>query len=105
MALARMLVIVSIIYILASSPIVVLSITRSVVDEFFINRRYNNIFSLSHLIHLELGMINSSGINFFVYIVRSSRFRQELSRLVCFRFLRHKKAGLKKYGVTVNTVS
>ena len=104
-ALARMLVIVSTIFILTSSPIIALSITQSVVNEFFINRRYTNIFSLSHIIYLELGTINSSGINFFVYVLRSSRFRQELARFVCFRFLMQKGAGLKKEGVTLNTMT
>ena len=105
MALARMLVIVSIVFILTASPIVVLSITRVIAYDFFINRRYNNIFLLSHAIYLELGMINSSGINFFVYILRSSRFRKELARFACFRFLQLNKAGLKKKSVTVNTVA
>ena len=103
MALARMLVIVSTIYILTASPIVALSITRSMVYDFFIDRRYNNIFLLSHAIYLQLGMLNSSGVNFFVYVLRSSRFRQELATFACFRFLKRKRAELKKEGVTVNT--
>ena len=105
MALARMLVIVSTIFILTSSPKVAVSITQSILDDFFINSRYNNIFLLCHIILLELGMINSSGINFFVYVLRSSRFRQELSRLVCFGFLKRKMAGLRKEGVTANTMT
>ena len=105
MALARMLVIVSTIFILTSSPIVALSITQSIVDDFFINRRYTNVFILSHGIYLELGMINCSGVNFFVYILRSSRFREELARFVCFGFLKNKKARLKKEGVTVDTTA
>lgn len=105
MALAKMLVIVSIIFILTASPIVVLSIARSLVYEFFINRRYTNIFLLCHTFYLELGMINSSGINFFVYVLRSSRFRQELAGFVCFRFLKRTKAGLKREGVAVNTMT
>ena len=105
MALARMLVIVSTIFILTASPIVALSITTTIVHDFFINRRYTNIFMLSHAIYLELGMLNSSGINFFVYATRSSRFRQELARFVCFRFLKDKKARLKKDGETVDTVT
>ena len=100
MALARMLVIVSTIFILTSLPIVILGITQSIVDDFFINHRYNNIFLLCHAIHMELGMINCSGINFFVYVLRSSRFRQELARLSCFGFLKLKKTELKKAGVT-----
>ena len=105
MALARMLVIVSIIFILTSSPTVAVSITQSIVDDFFINRRYNNIFLLCHTILLQLGVVNCSGINFFVYVLRSSRFRQELARFVCFRFLKQKLAGLKKKGLVVNTAT
>ena len=105
MALARMLVIVSTIFILTALPIIPLGIAPSVEYNFFLNRRYNNIFLLSHAIYLELGMLNSSGINFFVYATRSSRFRQELARFVCFRFLEDKKAGLKKDGETVDTVT
>ena len=100
-----MLVIVSTVFILTSSPVVALSITTSVVVDFFINRRFNNIFLLSHLIFWELGMINCGGVNFFIYVLRSSRFRQELSRFTCFRFLRQKKVGLKKEGVSVNSMA
>ena len=105
MALARMLVIVSTIYILTASPIVVLSITTTIVYDFFVSRRYTNIFLLCYIIYLELGLINSSGINFFVYVLRSSRFRQELARYSCFRFLKPKKAEVNKEGVSVNTMT
>ena len=105
MALARMLVIVSTIFILTASPVVALSITQIIVDDFFINRRYNNVFLLCHTTLLELGLINSSGINFFVYVLRSSRFRQELATFVCFRFLKQEKKSLKKENVTVSTVT
>ena len=50
MALARMLVIVSTIFVLTSSRIVILGTTQSIVDDFFINRRDNNIFLLYHTI-------------------------------------------------------
>ena len=105
MALARMLVIVSTIFILTSSPIVALSITTSIVYDFFINRRYTNIFLACHLVYMELGMINSSGINFFVYVLRSSRFRHELGRFGCFRFLNHGKEGVNKKHVTAKTTT
>ena len=105
MALARMLVIVSTIYILAASPVVALSITTTIVHDFFIYRRYTNIYLLCYLVYLELGMINSSGINFFVYVLRSSRFRQELATFACFRFLTHEKAGVNKKDVTVKTTT
>ena len=48
-------------------------------------------------------MVNSSGINFIVYVLRSSRCRQELATFACFRFLKRKGAELKKEGVSVNT--
>ena len=105
MALARMLVIVSTIFILTASPIVALNITTTVVYDFFISRRYTNIFLLCYLVYLELGMINSSGINFFVYVLRSSRFRQELATFACFRFLKHDKAGVNKKDVIVKTTT
>ena len=85
MALARMLVIVSTIFILTSSPIVALTTTQGIVDGFLLNRRYHNIFSLAHTINLELGMINSGGSNFFVYVLGSTKFRQELAKMDCFR--------------------
>ena len=50
-------------------------------------------------------MVNSSGVNFFVYVLRSSRFRQELATFVCFRFLKREKAEERKEGVTANTVT
>ena len=103
MALARMLVIVSTIFILTSSPIVALSITTSIVYDFFINRRYTNIFLACHIIYMELGMINSGGVNFFIYVLRSSRFRQELARFACFRFLKHEKAGVSRKDVKTTT--
>ena len=105
MALARMLVIVSTIFILTASPIVALSITTTIVYDFFIYRSYTNIYLLCYLVYLELGMINSSGINFFVYVLRSSRFRQELATFACFRFLKHEKAGVNKKDVTVKTTT
>ena len=105
MALARMLVIVSTIFILTSSPVVALSITQSLVKDFYINRRYNNIFLLCHILLLDLGMINCSGVNFFIFVMRSSKFRQELARFPCFRFLKPTKTGLSKDGVTANTVT
>ena len=90
---------------LVKMEVKLLVFTQSIVDDFFINRRYTNVFILSHGIYLELGMINCSGVNFFVYILRSSRFREELARFVCFGFLKNKKARLKKEGVTVDTTA
>ena len=92
-ALVKMLVVVSLIYIISSAPNVALGMTRLLVPEFVANRRYANIFLASHLLSLILGQVNSS-VNFFVYLARSSRFRQELRGL------------LDRYGIKwVNTES
>ena len=92
-ALVKMLVVVSLIYIISSAPNVALGMTRLLVPEFVANRRYANIFLASHLLSLILGQLNSS-VNFFVYLARSSRFRQELRGL------------LHRYGIKwVNTES
>ena len=80
-ALVKMLVVVSLIYITSSAPSVALGMTRLLVPEFVANRRYANIFLASHLLSLILGQVNSS-VNFFVYLARSSRFRQELRGLL-----------------------
>ena len=92
-ALVKMLVVVSLIYITSSAPNVALGMTRLLVPEFVANRRYANIFLASDLSSLILGQVNSS-VNFFVYLARSSRFRQELRGL------------LDRYGIKwVNTES
>ena len=81
-ALVKMLVIVSTIFILTSCPFVALSITNLAEPQFALNRRYTNTYLLTHALHMTLGMLNSS-INFFVYVLRSSKFREELKRLPC----------------------
>ena len=92
-ALVKMLVVVSLIYIISSAPNIALGMTRLLVPEFVANRIYANIFLASHLLSLILGQLNSS-VNFFVYLARSSRFRQELRGL------------LHRYGIKwVNTES
>lgn len=91
-ALVKMLVVVSLIYIISSAPNVALGMTRLLVPEFVANRRYANIFLASHLMYLVLAQANSS-VNFFVYLARSSRFRQELRHL------------LRRVGIRVKTES
>ena len=44
-------------------------------------RKYASIFMAIHPTYLVLAEVNSS-VNFFVYLARSSRFRQELRRLL-----------------------
>ena len=91
-ALVKMLVVVSLIYIITAAPNVVLGLTRLLVPEFLHTRKYANIFLASHLMYLVLAQANSS-VNFFVYLARSSRFRQELRQL------------LRRVGIRVKTES
>lgn len=86
LTLVKTLVIVSCIFIFTSSPIVAFSTSSLLEPEFFINRRYNNLFYVSYLLYATLCLINSS-INFFVYVHRSSRYREELRALPAFRSL------------------
>ena len=93
-ALVKMLVVVSLIYIISSAPNVALGMTRLLVPEFLHTRRYANIFLASNLTFLVLAEVNSS-VNFFVYLARSSRFRQELRcmlRLPTIRSVRAESA-------------
>ena len=80
-ALVKMLVVVSLIYIITAAPNVALGMTKLLVPEFLHTRKYANIFLASHLMYLVLAQANSS-VNFFVYLARSSRFRQELRGLL-----------------------
>ena len=83
-ALVKMLVVVSLIYIITAAPNVALGLTKLLVPDFLPSRKYANIFLASHLSYLVLAEVNSS-VNFFVYLARSSRFRQELHRLLRLR--------------------
>ena len=90
-ALVKMLVVVSLIYIISSAPNVALGLTKLLVPDFLPSRKYANIFLASHLSSLLLAEVNSS-VNFFVYLARSSRFRQELHRLLRLRQIQRAKA-------------
>lgn len=81
--LVTMLVTVNCVFIITASPNIALGLTRSLVYDFWLTRRYANIFLAAHGWLLGLGVLNSS-INFFVYVFRSSRFRQELRGLPLF---------------------
>ena len=78
-----MLVTVNCVFIITASPNIALGLTRSLVYDFWLTSRYANIFLAAHGWLLGLGVLNSS-INFFVYVFRSSRFRQELRGLPLF---------------------
>ena len=90
-ALVKMLVVVSLIYIISSAPNIGLGMTKLLVPDFLPSRKYANIFLASHLSSLVLAEVNSS-VNFFVYLARSSRFRQVLNRLLRLRQIPRAKA-------------
>lgn len=79
--LMRMLVAVSSLYILCTAPNILLAMARFTVKEFRADGLYGNLFFATHMIGVVIVMLNSS-INFFVYLIMSSRFRQELN--TCF---------------------
>ena len=78
--LVVMLVTVSCLFIVTASPNIALGLARIMIPDFWFTRRFANVFLATHAWYLALGMLNSS-VNFFVYVLRSSRFRQELTRL------------------------
>lgn len=88
--LMRMLVALSLVYILCTAPDVVLALTRFTIPEFRADGDYCRVFVIAHRVRHAIVMVNSSS-NFFVYIKMSSRYRQEL-KLLCnqrlFRRLR-----------------
>ena len=61
------------------------------VPEFHHILKYANIFLASNLMYLVLAEVNSS-VNFFVYLARSSRFRQELRCLLRLPTIRSVRA-------------
>ena len=83
MSLVKMLVVVSLMYIISSAPNIALGLSRLLVPDFLPSRRYANIFLASHLMYLVLAEVNSS-VNFFVYLARSTRYRRELRSLLRF---------------------
>ena len=90
-ALVKMLVVVSLIYIISSAPNVALGLTRLLVSDFLPSGNYANIYLASNLMSLLLAEVNSS-VNFFVYLARSSRFRQELRGLLRLPTIRSVRA-------------
>ncbi|KAL8576953.1 hypothetical protein ACOMHN_024229 [Nucella lapillus] len=77
MMLIKMLVMLSCIYIVCSTPNICVALTRLLVDEFWAQSRYRRMYYITHIGSTVILMLNSS-VNFFVYVTRSSRFRAEL---------------------------
>ena len=79
-AVTKVLVLISCLYILCSAPAVAVAATRFVVpgERFYPWGRYSNMFFATHDVSYTLAAVNSS-LNFFIYLWRSSRYRQTLS--------------------------
>ena len=80
--LVKMLVTVSCIYITCAAPTICLAMTRLLVPDFWPQRRFGRMYYVTHIGTTVILMLNSS-VNFFVYVVQSSRFRLELQGLFC----------------------
>ena len=91
MSLVKMLVVISLIYIISSAPNIALGLTKLMVPDFLPSGKFANIFLASHFMSLVLAQANSS-VNFFVYLARSSRFSQELRGLLRLRKMPGAKA-------------
>ena len=79
-ALVKMLVTVSCIYIFCTAPMVSLGILRFLMSEFSTNGKFRYWFYVTHRAGNVILMVNSS-VNFFVYVKQSSRFRKELETI------------------------
>nr|KAG5712026.1 hypothetical protein BaRGS_020752 [Batillaria attramentaria] len=76
-ALVKMLVIVSLVYIITAAPNIILGIAGLTVPGFESSGRYANLFLTARLWPGTLAMLNSS-VNFFIYMSRSSKYREQL---------------------------
>ena len=100
-ALVKMLVTVSCIYMMCVTPTICLALTRLLVPDFWPQRRYGRMYYVTHVATTVVLMLNSS-VNFFVFVMQSSRFRLELRVLVCGR--RGKKASEQAPGYPLSSI-
>ena len=90
-ALTKMLVLISCVYIVCSTPGCVLALWRRVDPRFSTIGRYSSLFYALHTIGYHVFSAANSSVNFFVYYWRSSRYRSELQGLCCPRYSAPKK--------------
>lgn len=81
-ALTRMLVLVSGVFIASKVPFVVMILARNLVSDFSTTGRYYNLYMTTFILVYYLPYANSA-VNFFVYVSRSARFRQDLRAIMC----------------------
>ncbi|XP_025101695.1 uncharacterized protein LOC112568577 [Pomacea canaliculata] len=92
MALTKMLVVVSCVYILTTIPWVIFYMAVLMVEDFSSQGQYNNVYWTSAVIANHLAYINSS-ISFYIYLRRSTRFRRDVYTLFrCSSINRDNKA-------------
>lgn len=77
MALTKMLVLASCVYIVSMAPMVFITIARLIVEEFSSYGTYSRLYMICNTAASGLPVINSS-VNFFIYYCRSSRYKDEL---------------------------
>ncbi|XP_025097632.1 uncharacterized protein LOC112565946 [Pomacea canaliculata] len=81
-ALTRMLVLVSVVYIITALPYIAYTLVAVFVPEFNFGGKYQNSLFLVALISTVCSMINGS-FNVFIYYRQSSRYRAVLQTLCC----------------------
>ncbi|XP_025097648.1 uncharacterized protein LOC112565963 [Pomacea canaliculata] len=80
-ALTKMLVLVSCIFIASKVPWIALTVARIFYPDFSPSGRQSNVFRVAELIAFYFPYVHSA-VNFFIYISRSSRYKSEL-RAIC----------------------
>ena len=84
LALTRMLIAVSCLFIACTLPNIFFRVSQAVVPEFRLGGRYQNLLIILALLVYVAPAINSS-LNFFFYFQMGSRFRKTLTDLCCCR--------------------
>ena len=79
-ALTRMLVGVSVLYVICSMPVLALGVAILSVPEFSLHGRYYNTFNLMVSVFELFSYINSS-VNFFVYCFLGSKYRETMKAM------------------------
>ncbi|KAL8576956.1 hypothetical protein ACOMHN_024232 [Nucella lapillus] len=82
LTLIKMLVTLSCIFVICTTPSICVALARFLVSEFWAQSRYRRMYVTAHITASVIFMMNSS-VNFFVYLTQSSRFRAELRILFC----------------------
>lgn len=80
----RMLLTLSIIYVICELPALIVCLVNYFIPEFFMHRKFNNTFVITYETIFTVTCLNSTA-NFFAYVILSSKFRSSLEEIApCF---------------------